>query len=77
MRRETALSPPQRESDDVAARADLRLVGIGQMDHNAQVLVDGFVTRQELLDMMRRGAAGEITGWVFDREGHIIEGGTN
>jgi len=61
----------------LAARADLRLVGIGQMDHNAQVLVDGFVTRQELLDMMRRGAAGEITGWGFDNEGRIIEGGTN
>ena len=30
----------------VAAKADLRLVGIGQMDQNAQVLVDGFVTRR-------------------------------
>src|SRR3954463_4992782 len=43
----------------IAAKADLRLVGIGQMDQNAQVFVDGFVTRQELFDMMRRGAAGE------------------
>src|ERR1700676_2470314 len=46
----------------IAAKADLRLVGIGQMDQHAQVLVDGFVTRQELFDMMRRGAAGELTG---------------
>jgi DNA-binding transcriptional regulator LsrR (DeoR family) len=61
----------------LAAKADLRLVGIGQMDQNAQVLVDGFVTRQELFDMMRRGAAGELTGWAFDAEGRIIEGGTN
>ena len=61
----------------IAAKADLRLVGIGQMDQNAQVLVDGFVTRQELFDMMRRGAAGELTGWAFDAEGHIIDGGTN
>lgn len=61
----------------VAAKADLRLVGIGQMDQGAQVLVDGFVTRQELLDMMRRGAAGELTGWAFDADGHIIDGGTN
>jgi DNA-binding transcriptional regulator LsrR (DeoR family) len=38
----------------IAAKADLRLVGIGQMDQHAQVLVDGFVTRQELFDMMRR-----------------------
>jgi DNA-binding transcriptional regulator LsrR (DeoR family) len=61
----------------VAAKADLRLVGIGQMDQSAQVLVDGFVTRQELVDMMRRGAAGELTGWAFDADGHVIDGGTN
>src|ERR1700741_3651668 len=29
----------------LAAKADLRLIGIGQMDQNAQILVDGFVTR--------------------------------
>jgi DNA-binding transcriptional regulator LsrR (DeoR family) len=61
----------------LAAKADLRLVGIGQMDQNAQVVVDGFVTRQELFDMMRRGATGEVTGWAFDADGRIIDGGTN
>jgi len=61
----------------IAAKADLRLVGIGQMDQHAQVLVDGFVTRQELFEMMRRGAAGELTGWAFDVEGQIIDSGTN
>ena len=61
----------------LAAKADLRLIGIGQMDQNAQVFVDGFVTRQELFDMMRRGAAGELTGWAFDADGRIIDGGTN
>ena len=53
------------------------MVGIGQMDQSAQVLVDGFVTRQELFDMMRRGAAGELTGWAFDSDGRIIDDGTN
>src|SRR5258708_32328705 len=62
---------------DVAARADLRLVGIGQMDQSAQVRVDGFVTREELLEMMRLGAPGELPGWAFDAEGRIIKGGTN
>lgn len=61
----------------VAARADLRLVGIGQMDQSAQVHVDGFVTREELFEMRRLGAAGELTGWAFDTEGRIIDGGTN
>ena len=48
-----------------------------QMDQRAQVFVDGFVTRAELLEMMRLGAVGELTGWAFDDRGRIIEGGTN
>jgi DNA-binding transcriptional regulator LsrR (DeoR family) len=61
----------------VAAKADLRLVGIGQMDQNAQVHVDGFVSREELFEMMRLGAVGELTGWAFDAKGCVIDGGTN
>ena len=61
----------------VAAKADLRLIGIGQMDQKAQVHVDGFVTRDELFEMMRLGAVGEITGWAYDGKGRLIKGGTN
>ena len=87
--RENGLVRKSLESDEVklatklpklakpAAKADLRLVGIGQMDQRAQVHVDGFVTREELLEMMRLGAVGELTGWAFDAQGNIIKGGTN
>jgi DNA-binding transcriptional regulator LsrR (DeoR family) len=61
----------------VAAKADLRLVGIGQMDQAAQVYVDGFVSREELFQMRRLGAVGELAGWAFDAEGRVIDGGTN
>ncbi|MBH5366690.1 sugar-binding transcriptional regulator [Bradyrhizobium glycinis] len=61
----------------VAARADLRLVGIGQMDQKAQVHIDGFVTRDELFEMMRLGAIGEITGWAYDAKGRLLKAGTN
>jgi DNA-binding transcriptional regulator LsrR (DeoR family) len=61
----------------VAAKADLRLVGIGQMDQSAQVHVDGFVSREELFEMMRLGAVGEVVGWAFDAEGRVIAGGIN
>jgi DNA-binding transcriptional regulator LsrR (DeoR family) len=61
----------------VAAKADLRLVGIGQMDQRAQEHIDGFVSREELFEMMRLGAVGELTGWAFDAKGRIIDGGTN
>ena len=61
----------------VAAKADLRLIGIGQMDQKAQVHIDGFVTREELFEMMRLGAVGEITGWAYDAKGRLIKGGAN
>ncbi len=61
----------------VADQADLKLVGIGQMDQKAQMHVDGFVTRDELTEMMRLGAIGEITGWAYDAKGKLIDGGTN
>src|SRR6201996_3063436 len=61
----------------VAAKSDLRLIGIGRVDQKAQVHVDGFVTREELFEMMRLGAVGEITGWAYDAKGKLIKGGTN
>ena len=61
----------------IAVKADLRLIGIGQMDQKAQVYVDGFVTREELFELMRLGAVGEITGWAYDAKGRLIKGGTN
>jgi len=61
----------------IADKADLRLVGVGQMDKNAQFHVDGFIGREELLELMRLGAVGELTGWAFDAGGQFIKGGTN
>jgi DNA-binding transcriptional regulator LsrR (DeoR family) len=61
----------------IAARADLRLLGVGQMDKSAQFQIDGFISREELLELMRLGAVGELTGWAFDAAGHFIDGGTN
>lgn len=61
----------------LAARADLTLVGVGQIDANAQQFVDGFITRDELLDLMREGAVGEVVGWAFDKDGRILAGATN
>jgi len=61
----------------LAEKADLRLVGIGQFDLNAQVFLDGFISREELLEMLRMGAVGEVTAWAMDADGHVLAGGTN
>jgi DNA-binding transcriptional regulator LsrR (DeoR family) len=61
----------------VADQADVHLVGIGQIDLKAPLLIDGFISHEETIDLMRRGAVGEIVGWAIDAEGNPIEGGTN
>jgi DNA-binding transcriptional regulator LsrR (DeoR family) len=68
---------PVRRVRALGETADLRLVGVGQIDLAAPLHVDGFLSRHELLDLMRRGAAGEITGWAIDAEGEVIQGGAN
>jgi DNA-binding transcriptional regulator LsrR (DeoR family) len=61
----------------LAAKADLRLIGIGQMDRNAQFHVDGFISRKELLELIGLGAVGEVTGWAFDAAGRLLKRSTN
>lgn len=61
----------------IAEKATLRLVGIGQLDQPAPLQVDGFLSRTELLELIRLGAVGEVVGWAFDAEGRVIEGGSN
>lgn len=62
---------------DLTKQADVTFVGIGNMDETAPLFVDGFINRQELEDLCAAGAVGEITSWVFDRDGQLINGLTN
>lgn len=62
-----------RASLALCEQADLVLVGIGQMDDSAPILADGFVTPAEMTALRERGAVGEITCWVYDRQGRFID----
>ena len=62
---------------DLAARADVTFVGIGEIAADAPLFVDGFITEAELTALREAGAVGEIVGWAFDASGKLIEGLTN
>lgn len=62
---------------ELARTAHITVVGIGRMDEQAPVYLDGFISSTELNEMRRLGAVGEITGWAFDAAGKLIDGGTN
>lgn len=64
---------PIRRVRELAEKADVIFVGVGQMGDDAPLLADGFITRAELTDLQRRGAVGEVAGWVFDAEGRYLE----
>jgi DNA-binding transcriptional regulator LsrR (DeoR family) len=68
---------PVRRVVELARRADVVFVGVGQMSDDAPLLADGFVSRGELAQMRAAGAAGEVAGWVFDAEGRYLDVGTN
>jgi DNA-binding transcriptional regulator LsrR (DeoR family) len=69
--------PAAQRVHALAFGADMTIVGVGQMDFQAPQYVDGFITRDELVDLMRIGAVGEIVGWAYDRDGKILDGPTN
>ena len=69
MREQEAVRNTLRQCEE----ADLSLVGIGQMDTSAPLFVDGFASAAEMEDLKSAGAVGEITSWVYDRAGKVID----
>ena len=61
----------------LAARADIHILGIGEMGGRAPLVLDGFLSAADLADVQTQGAVGEILGWIYDAQGRIIEGATN
>ncbi|MGN6550851.1 MAG: sugar-binding transcriptional regulator [Pararhizobium sp.] len=59
---------------DLAAKADVAFVGIGELGPQAPLLVDGFLDEAEIGRLEAAGAIGEICGWVFDAEGRLLDG---
>jgi DNA-binding transcriptional regulator LsrR (DeoR family) len=66
-----------RPTIELAARADISFVGIGDLGPRAPLYEDGFISEAELKALQKAGAVGEIVGWAFDREGRLIDGLTN
>ena len=62
---------------ELARQADVTYVGIGNIGDNAPLLIDGFVSHEEMRALLKAGGVGEITSWIFDRDGKLIDGLTN
>lgn len=60
-----------------AQSADVMFVGLGHIGLDAPLFIDGFMSRKEVASYIKAGAVGEITGWLFDENGQVIEGHAN
>lgn len=69
--------PSIRRIRAMIERVDLALVGIAQIDLNGPILQDAFVGRDEMIELMRAGAVGEILGWSFDASGRMVDAPSN
>ena len=57
----------------LAARTDMRFVGVGTMTETAPLVIDGFITHADQRRLREKGAVGEIIGFVFDAQGNLVE----
>jgi len=62
---------------DLRAQAKANFIGISEIGPDCSMYRDGFMSRDDVAALVERGAIGEITGWSFDRAGHLIEGSAN
>jgi DNA-binding transcriptional regulator LsrR (DeoR family) len=63
---------PYQVVRELAAQANAAFLGIGTLDAKAPLLVDGFITKEELAQLVDVGAVGEIAGSAFDTEGRLV-----
>ncbi|MGX9848547.1 sugar-binding transcriptional regulator [Limimaricola litoreus] len=64
-----------REVFDMAAQADLMLVGIGTTEPDAQLVASRMIRAEEIREVTRGGAVGEILGHFLDAEGRPVATG--
>ncbi|WP_250456179.1 sugar-binding transcriptional regulator [Caballeronia sp. ATUFL_M2_KS44] len=62
-----------REVFDLAAHADLMLVGIGSVNADAQLVASQMIEPAEIDEVREMGGAGEVLGHFFSAEGESVE----
>ncbi|BAY29934.1 hypothetical protein NIES2107_17780 [Nostoc carneum NIES-2107] len=61
----------------LAEQAKATFVGISQIAWNAPLHENGFINDDEVAELIELGAVGEIAGWAYDRDGVLLQQGTN
>jgi DNA-binding transcriptional regulator LsrR (DeoR family) len=57
----------------IASRANVTFVGIGEVGPNCPLQRDGFIAQREVKSLVKSGAVGESSGWMWDLNGELID----
>ena len=55
------------------AEADAAFIGIGHIAEACPLVQDGFITREEAIELAGQGAVADVLGWPLDRTGKLVE----
>jgi len=58
---------------DIAEKADIYLISIGEISHSASLFQMGYLSDEDLKRLISKGAVGDILSRFFDSEGNVIE----
>ncbi|TLP43357.1 hypothetical protein FDK21_17500 [Cohaesibacter sp. CAU 1516] len=58
---------------ELAESAPLKIVGIGTVDTDTQLVASGMIEQSEIAEIAKSGAIGELLGHFFDQDGNILE----
>lgn len=64
--------PGNQRVMEIAAAADVAVIGLGDVGPEAPLRLDGFLTAPEMAALVARGAVGEILGHAYDADGQML-----
>ena len=62
--------------EELSNEADVVFVGIGDIRVGCPLHRDGFITKDEVNELVKAGGVGETLGWVFSQTGELIRAST-
>ena len=58
--------------EQLSNQADVAFVGIGEMGIGCPLHRDGFLTKEEVMELVNAGAVGDNLGWAFSEAGELV-----
>jgi len=62
--------------EDLSNQVDVAFVGIGDIRIGCPLHRDGFLTAEEVTELVKAGAVGDYLGWAFDENGELVRAST-